>query len=132
MPRRAIPSTKGKGMAERPKASARGLPPGQKVGLTSLAAYQEGSVVSRTLIDDRAGTVTLFAFDAGQGLSEHTAPFRALLHVLEGEARVTVAGSESRVAAGEAILLPAGKPHAVRAEEPFKMVLTMIRSGEKG
>lgn len=105
-----------------------GLTGGQKVQLVSLVAYQEGSVVSRTLVEDRAGTVTLFAFDAGQGLSEHTAPYDALLHVIEGEALVTVAGNESRVAAGEAILLPAGKPHAVRAPQRFKMLLTMVRS----
>lgn len=118
-------------MAETPTGAGGGLPPGQKVGLASLVAYQEGSVVSRTLVDDRAGTVTLFAFDAGQGLSEHTAPYDALLQVLDGEALVTVAGHESRVAAGEAILLPAGKPHAIRATHRFKMLLTMIRSRSK-
>ncbi len=106
-----------------------GILPGEKVDLASLVAYQDGSVVSRTLLDDRAGTVTLFAFDEGQGLSEHTAPYSALLHVIDGEALVTVAGSERRVAAGEAILLPAGKPHAVHAPRRFKMLLTMVRSG---
>jgi len=115
-------------MSEKPKAASRGLPPAQKVDLASLVAYQEGSVVSRTLVDDRAGTVTLFAFDEGQSLSEHTAPYNALLHVLDGEALVTIAGNESRVAAGEAILLPAGQPHAVRAPRRFKMLLTMVRS----
>ena len=87
--------------------------------------------MSRTLLEDKAGTVTLFAFDAGQGLSEHTAPYDALLHLLEGQAEVTVAGNESRLEAGDAILLPAGKPHAVRASTRFKMLLTMIRSGRK-
>ncbi|HYM39132.1 MAG TPA: cupin domain-containing protein [Thermoplasmata archaeon] len=116
-------------MSEKPRTSSGGLPQGQKVNLVSLVVYQEGSVVSRTLVDDRAGTVTLFAFDQGQGLSEHTAPYNALLHVLEGEALVTVAGVENRVASGEAILLPAGKPHAVRAATRFKMLLTMVRSG---
>lgn len=115
-------------MTERSKPERRSLPAGQKVELASVVSYQEGSVVSRTLMDDPAGTVTLFAFDEAQGLSEHTAPFDALLHVLEGEASVTVAGKASRVAAGEAILLPAGKPHAVRASTKFKMLLTMIRS----
>jgi quercetin dioxygenase-like cupin family protein len=115
-------------MSEKSKAAARGLPSAQKVNLVSAVSYQEGSVVSRTLVDDRAGTVTLFAFDEGQGLSEHTSPFSALLHVLDGEALVTIAGDESRVAAGEAILLPAGKPHAIRAPRRFKMLLTMVRS----
>ena len=87
--------------------------------------------MSRTLLEDKAGTVTLFAFDAGQGLSEHTAPYDALLQLLEGQAEVTVAGNESRLEAGDAILLPAGKPHAVRASTRFKMLLTMIRSGRK-
>src|SRR5512136_2516566 len=87
----------------------------QKVRLGSLVSYHSGSVVSRTLVEDKAGTVTLFAFDEGQGLSEHTAPYDALLQLLEGQAEVTVAGTTSRLAAGDGILLPAGKPHAVRA-----------------
>ena len=107
------------------------MPPGQKVRLASLVSYQEGSVVSRTLLEDKAGTVTLFAFDAGQGLSEHTAPYDALLQLLEGQAEVTVAGNESRLEAGDVILLPAGQPHTVRASTRFKMLLTMIRSGRK-
>jgi quercetin dioxygenase-like cupin family protein len=115
-------------MSGKSRASSGGLPAGRKVELASLVGYQEGSVVSRTLVEDRAGTVTLFAFDSGQGLSEHTAPYDALLHVIEGEALVTVAGNESHVAAGEAILLPAGKPHAVRAPTRFKMLLTMVRT----
>ena len=106
----------------------KGLTPGQKADLSSLVSYQEGSVVSRTLISDRAGTVTLFAFDEGEGLSEHTAPYDALLHILEGEAEVTIAGDRSHLEQGEAIILPAGKPHAVRAPRRFKMLLTMIRS----
>ncbi len=108
-----------------------GLPEGQMVELASLIGYQEGSVVSRTLVEARAGTITLFAFDEGQGLSEHTAPYDALLHVLDGEALVTVAGHENPMGPGDAVLLPAGKPHAVRATRRFKMVLTMIRSGPK-
>lgn len=115
-------------MSAKSKPAGSGLPPAQKVELASLVAYQEGSVVSRTLMEDRAGTVTLFAFDEGQGLSEHTAPYSALLSVLDGEALVTIAGNESRLTAGEAILLPAGKPHAIRAPMRFKMILTMIRS----
>lgn len=95
--------------------------------LAELVAYGEGSVVSRTLMDKATGTVTLFAFDAGQGLSEHTAPFDALVQVLEGTAIVTIGGREKPVAAGQAVLMPADVPHAVRADERFKMLLTMIR-----
>ena len=104
-----------------------GLTPGRKESLTSLVNYQQGSVVSRTIINQRAGTVTLFAFDEGESLSEHTAPFDALLHVVEGKAQVTVGGKESVVRASEAIVLPAGRPHSVRATSRFKMLLTMVR-----
>ncbi len=104
------------------------MTPGQKVELASLVSYQAGSVVSRTLVNDKAGTITLFAFDEGESLSEHTAPYDALLHLLEGEAEITVAGNKNRLEQGEAIILPAGKPHAVRASKRFKMLLTMIRS----
>jgi len=103
------------------------LVPGRKEKLSSLVAYQTGSVVSRTIIDRKTGTVTLFAFDEGDGLSEHTAPYDALLHVLEGEASVTVAGEASEMKEGDGIILPAGKPHSVRATKMFKMLLTMIR-----
>jgi quercetin dioxygenase-like cupin family protein len=88
---------------------------------------QDGSIVSRILLKKETGSVTIFAFDAGQALSEHTAPFDALVHILEGKAAVTISGEEHEVAAGETILLPAGVPHAVRAPVPFKMLLTMIR-----
>jgi quercetin dioxygenase-like cupin family protein len=104
-----------------------GLVAGEKQNLGSLVTYQAGSVVSRTIIDRKAGTVTLFAFDEGDGLSEHTSPYDALLHVIEGEALVTVAGVENKMEKGEGIILPAGKPHAVRATTRFKMLLTMIR-----
>ena len=96
--------------------------------LADLAAYQQGSAVSRTIINKKTGTVTLFAFDAGQGLSEHTAPFDALVHVLDGEALVTISGIPHIVKAGEILLLPANEPHALSAEKRFKMMLTMIRS----
>ena len=99
----------------------------QKAALKELIAYQTGSVVSRTLVNKSAGTVTLFAFDANQGLSEHTAPFDALVNVLDGAAVVTIAGKEHWLAAGEAILMPAGKPHALKCTEPFKMLLVMIK-----
>jgi quercetin dioxygenase-like cupin family protein len=93
-----------------------------------LAAYQEGAVVSRTLLKRAGGTITLFAFDEGQALSEHTAPFDAVAQVLEGEADITVAGKPFRVSAGEMIVMPANQPHAVHAGTRFKMLLTMIRS----
>ena len=115
-------------MGEEPSGAKRGLTPGQKGVVASLVSYQPRSVVSRAIINDRAGTVTLFAFDEGEGLSEHTAPYDALLHLLEGEAEVTISGKTSRLEQGEAIVLPAGKPHAVRASKRFKMLLTMIRS----
>jgi len=105
-----------------------GLAPAQKTKLASLVSYQTGAVVSRTLVDTKAGTVTLFAFDEGEGLSEHTAPFDALLYLLEGEADVTVARIPSHLEPMDAIILPAGKPHAVRASRKFKMLLVMIRA----
>ncbi len=105
-----------------------GFPPGEKAGLASLVSYQPGSVVSRTVVDEDAGTITLFAFDEGEGLSEHTAPYDALLYVLEGDAEVTVSGKAGRLVGGEAIILPAGKPHMVRAPTRFKMLLVMIRA----
>jgi quercetin dioxygenase-like cupin family protein len=112
---------------ERPPRQG-GLAPGKVEALASLASYQDGTVVSRTLVNSPAGTVTLFAFAEGEGLSEHTAPFDALLQVLEGEAEVSVSGRGSTVREGEAIILPAGKPHSVKASKRFKMLLTMIRS----
>ena len=96
--------------------------------LTGLLDYQEGSVVSRTVIDKKTGTVTLFAFDEGQGLSEHTAPFDALVHVLDGEAEIIISGKAYRVMEGEMLIMPADKPHALRAVTKFKMLLVMIRS----
>jgi quercetin dioxygenase-like cupin family protein len=90
--------------------------------------YQTGGVVSRQLLKKPAGNVTLFAFDEGQELTEHTSPFDALLHVIDGEAEVSIAGVPHRVLAGEMILLPAARPHAVKAPMRFKMVLTMIRA----
>jgi len=89
---------------------------------------QPAAVVSRTLLKKPTGTITLFAFDGGQALSEHTAPFDALAQVLAGEAQVVIGGTPHRVVAGRSILLPAGIPHAVNALKPFKMLLTMIRN----
>lgn len=98
------------------------------VRLTDLVSYPEGSVISRTVVKRGMGTVTLFAFDAGEGLSEHTAAFDALAQILEGEAEITVAGKAMRVTAGEAVLMPGGQPHALKAITRFKMLLTMIRA----
>jgi quercetin dioxygenase-like cupin family protein len=96
--------------------------------IADLVAYQEGSVVSRQITKTDAGNVTLFAFDVGQELSEHTAPFDALVHVLEGQAEVRLAGETSVLQAGDAIIMPASVPHALRAPARFKMLLTMIRT----
>ena len=96
--------------------------------LADLVSYQDGAIVSRALIDKKAGSVTLFAFDEAQGLSEHTAPFDALLYVLEGEVAVTVADKPLSLKQGEATLLPANQPHALTAKTKFKMLLTMIKS----
>ena len=90
--------------------------------------YQEGSVVSRTLIDKKVGTITVFAFGEGQGLSEHTAPFDAFIQVIDGSAEITVAGVPHIVKAGSMTILPANQPHALKALERFKMLLVMIRS----
>jgi quercetin dioxygenase-like cupin family protein len=96
--------------------------------LADLIDYQGASVVSRTIIDKKAGTVTLFAFDEGQGLSEHTAPYDALVQVLEGEADITISGKPIRVRQGEITIMPANEPHSLTAVTRFKMILTMIRS----
>ena len=101
---------------------------GQAVRLVDLADYQEGSVVSRTVIDKKAGTVTFFAFDEGQGLSEHTAPFDALVYLLDGEAEIVISGKPIHLKDGEMVIMPANHPHALKATKNFKMILTMIRS----
>jgi quercetin dioxygenase-like cupin family protein len=96
--------------------------------LAGMVDFQAGAVVSRTLVKKPTGTVTLFAFDAGQGLSEHTAPYDATICGLEGEAEITVSGKPMRLLAGDALIMPANEPHAVLALEKFKMLLIMIRS----
>jgi quercetin dioxygenase-like cupin family protein len=96
--------------------------------VVDLVSYQAGAVVSRIVLKRDTGNITLFAFDAGQELSEHTAPYDALVQVVDGEAMITVAGRPYRVAAGEILLMPALEPHALKAISPFKMLLTMIRS----
>ncbi len=96
--------------------------------LADSIAYQEGSVVSRTIIKKNTGTVTVFAFSEGEGLSEHTSPYEAMVHVLDGEAAFTISGKPYRVKQGEMIILPAEKPHAVKAVTDFKMLLVMVKS----
>ena len=96
--------------------------------VSELADYQDGSIVSRVLLKQDKGSVTFFAFDKGQELSEHTAPFDALVQVLEGRAEVTIAGQPHELQAGDMIIMPADQPHALKAPERFKMLLTMIRA----
>ena len=96
--------------------------------LSELLTYQDASIVSRVLLKNKGGTVTLFAFDVGEGLSEHTAPFDALVLVTDGEADIEIAGDNFRVKQGETITLPANRPHAVKAVTRFKMTLIMIRA----
>ena len=96
--------------------------------LVDLVTYQEASVVSKTLLEKKTGTVTLFAFDKGQGLSEHTAPFDAMVFVLDGVAEIVIAGNPVLVRQGEMLVMPANQPHALKAVERFKMMLTMIKS----
>lgn len=100
---------------------------GQSAALDAMVQYADDSIVSKTLLDTPAGTLTLFAFDAGQNLSEHTAPFDAVIQVVDGRAVVTIDGTDHDVQTGEMIIMPANIPHAVRAEQKFKMLLTMIR-----
>ena len=100
----------------------------QVVDLAGLIEVQDDAVVSRALIDKKTGTVTLFAFDEGHGLSEHTAPFDALVVLLEGEAEITISGTPVHVKQGEAVMMPANKPHSLKALKKFKMLLIMIRS----
>ncbi len=95
--------------------------------LKDMVDYQENSIVSRTVIDRKTGTVTLFAFDEGQGLSEHTAPFDAMVYVVEGEVEVTISGKPYHLKEGDMIVMPANEPHALKALSRFKMLLVMIR-----
>jgi len=113
----------GKDDVERPG----GIPAGRAIGLAGLVEYQPGAIVSREIARTKGGTVTLFAFDAGQGLSEHTAPFDAIVNVVEGEAEITVGGKPASPIAGQVVLMPANVPHAVQAKVRFKMMLLMLR-----
>jgi quercetin dioxygenase-like cupin family protein len=104
------------------------IPAAESIRPLDLIAYQDGAVVSRILLKRPTGTLTLFAFDEEQSLSEHTSPYDAVAQVLEGEAEITISGKPMPLGAGELIVLPANQPHAVRAKTRFKMLLTMIRS----
>jgi quercetin dioxygenase-like cupin family protein len=103
-------------------------PKSQVLELAGLASYQEGAVVSRQIVKAESGNVTLFAFDSGQELSEHTTPFDALVQVLDGEVEIRISGRPFQLKAGHMIVMPAHEPHAVRAVTRFKMLLTMIRA----
>ncbi len=101
---------------------------GRAYRVQSLVDYQAGAIVSREIISRPTGTATVFAFDEGQQLSEHTAPFDALVVIIDGEAEITISGGRHRLAEGEMILMPAHQPHALRAVKKFKMILVMVRS----
>jgi quercetin dioxygenase-like cupin family protein len=115
-------------MSSHQAQNKREMPIAEVVRLMDLVSYQDEALVSRTLVNRPTGTVTLFAFDEGQSLSEHTAPFDALAHLLEGEAEIVVSGKPHPTKAGEAVLMPANQPHSLKALTRFKMLLTMIRS----
>jgi quercetin dioxygenase-like cupin family protein len=104
------------------------LPAARALLMATLVNYQDGSVVSRTILKRPTGTLTLFAFDEGQGLSEHTSPFDAMVQILEGESEITISGEAVKAKSGEVVLLPANQLHGLKATTKFKMLLTMIRS----
>jgi quercetin dioxygenase-like cupin family protein len=104
------------------------MDPAQVFGAEAMVDYQDSSIVSRTIISKHAGTVTLFAFDKGQALSEHSAPFDALVYALDGVGEVTISGRPMRLECGQLVLMPADQPHAVEALDKFKMMLVMIKS----
>ena len=103
---------------------------GRAIKLSELVGYQEGSVVSREVINKKTGTVTIFAFDEGEGLSTHSAPFDAMVYIVDGEAEITIDDKPNHLKAGDMIIMPAEHPHALKALKKFKMLLIMIRSKE--
>jgi quercetin dioxygenase-like cupin family protein len=115
-------------MPQNTQSKPKGLAGAQPAKIAELVNYQDGAIVSREIVKKPTGTVTVFAFSEGQGLSEHTAPFDALVQVLEGEVEITISGKPHFLQGGELILMPANKPHALKAFKRFKMLLTMIRS----
>ncbi len=119
-------------MPDAPTSDSGRLPPADPRDASTLIAYQDGAIVSRTLAKAGGGTLTVFAFAAGQALSEHTTPFDALVQVLDGEAELIIGGKRVAAHAGQAVLMPAGVPHAVRAPRRFKMLLTMVREVASG
>jgi quercetin dioxygenase-like cupin family protein len=115
-------------MTTRKTNAEKKIVPAQKFSLRDAVNYQDKAIVSREIVSRDTGTVTIFAFDKGQGLSEHTAPFDALVHILDGEVEILISGKPHFLKEGEMIIMPAGKPHALTALEKFKMILIMIRS----
>ncbi len=113
---------------EKPKATVLQACLGKGQRLADMVEYADSSIVSKTILDKPAGTITLFAFDSGQKLSEHTAPFDAVVQSIDGAAQLTIGGEDVNVSAGQIIIMPGNVPHAVAAEEKFKMLLTMIRA----
>lgn len=112
------------------KASDEGaIPRGQAIEVSDLVDYAAGSIVSRTIAENDAGTITLFAFDEDQGLSEHSAPFDAVVQILDGRALLTIGGEQVEAIAGQMVVMPADVPHSIKAPQPFKMLLTMLRAG---
>jgi len=104
------------------------MPTAEAVELAKLVEYVDGSIVSRTIAENEAGTLTLFAFDAGQRLSEHSAPYDAIVQIFDGEAELMIGGEMARAAAGQLVIMPANVPHSVKAAQRFKMLLTMLRA----
>lgn len=115
-------------VSEKKKSSPVNVLMSKALGLAGLVDYQDGAVVSKTIIKKKTGTVTVFAFAKGEGLSTHSAPFDALVQILDGEARITIAGKSLKVGGGEMVIMPANKPHALKALKPFKMMLVMVKS----
>ena len=105
------------------------LPPAEAIELAGMVDYAEAAIVSRTLAENDAGTMTLFAFDSGQSLSEHSAPFDAVVQILDGQAELVIGGESVSARSGQIVLMPADVPHAVKAPQRFKMLLTMLRAG---
>ncbi len=110
------------------KKSISTIKPGESFNMVSSINYSDGSVVSKTIVDKKTGTLTLFAFDKDQGLSEHTAPYDAIVEIIDGKCEITIDGEPRTVSNGEMIIMPANHPHALRAVEKFKMILIMIKA----